>query len=360
MADHSNGVRGGTSLAIRRKFACVIACLLAIFILIVVLHIAFGRTMLSTDEVVRSLLNLTENKGNRQIVWNLRLPRVLVAIAAGAMLGLAGAILQTVMRNPLIEPGLVGVSAGAVLSVVLAMLYLPQAAFADGGISWISLLGGVSAIIIIYWLNGRWDNNGTRLALVGVVTTSILQSVTSLLLLRKQEGLASILLWNFGSLNGRGWTHWNHLWPWGLSLLLLSLVLARRASLLRLGDEAAAGLGLEVNRTKLLLLLVAAALTAASVAAVGAIGFVGLIGPHISARLVGRNPLFLFPASALLSAVLLTMADWAGQSVTLTLTLPGMQHHISSLPVGAVTTLLGAPFFLYLLRKSLVMKRDAG
>ncbi len=357
MVDHPNGVQGRTPLAIRRRFAYATALLLAALAIIVVLHIAFGRTMLSTDEVVRSLFNLTDDKGHRHIVWNLRLPRVLVAFAAGAMFGLAGAILQTVMRNPLIEPGLVGVSAGSVLSVVLAMHCWPQASLANGGISWIALLGGVAAVVIIYWLNGRREGSGARLALTGVVTTSILQSATSLLLLRKQEGLASILLWNFGSLNGRVWDHWNHVWPWGLSLLFLSLLLARRASLLRLGDETAAGLGLAVNRTKLLLLLVAAALTAAAVSVVGAIGFVGLIGPHIAARFVGRNPLLLFPASALLSAVLLTAADWAGQSVTLTLTLPGMQHHISSLPVGAVTTLLGAPFFLYLLRKSLVRKR---
>ncbi|MBD2868473.1 iron ABC transporter permease [Paenibacillus sp. IB182493] len=312
--------------------------------------------MLSMEEVVKSLFNVTDNKGHRHIVWNLRLPRVLVAIAAGAMLGLAGAILQTVMRNPLIEPGLVGVSAGAVLSVVLAMHYWPQALLANGGISWIALLGGIVAVVMIYWLNGQRGNSASRLALTGVVATSILQSATSLLLLRKQEGLSSILLWNFGSLNGRVWDHWNHLWPWGLSLLLLSMLLARRASLLRLGEETAAGLGLSVNRTKLLLLLVAAALTAASVSVVGAIGFVGLIGPHIASQLVGKNPLLMFPASALLSAVLLTAADWAGQSVTLTLTLPGMQHHMSNLPVGAVTTLLGAPFFLYLLRKSLVRK----
>lgn len=357
MADDQNSIRGSQTIALRRRFVITAVLLLAALGLMVVLHIVYGRTMLSTEEVVKSLFNLTEDKGHRHIVWNLRLPRVLVAIAAGAMLGLAGAILQTVMSNPLIEPGLVGVSAGSVLSVVLAIYYLPQMTFSNGNLSWIALFGGVVSVVIIYWLNGKRGNSGARLALIGVVATSILQSATSLLLLRKQEGLASILLWNFGSLNGRVWEHWSHIWPWGLLLLVLSLLLARRASLLRLGDETSTGLGLAVNRMKLLLLLVAAALTAVSVSVVGAIGFVGLIGPHIAAQLVGRNPLYWFLASALLSAVLLTAADWAGQSITLTLTLPGMQHHMSSLPVGAVTTLLGAPFFLYLLRKSLARKR---
>lgn len=338
------------------RFAYAIGILLAALAAIVLLHIALGRTTLSAEEAAKALFDLSDDKGQRHIVWNLRLPRVLVAIAAGAMLGLAGAIMQVVMRNPLIEPGLVGVSAGSVLSVVLAMHYMPHSLWTNGRLSLIALLGGVAAIVMIFLLNGNRRDGGARLALTGVVTTSVLQSATSLLLLRKQEGLSSIMLWNFGSLNGRSWAHWNHVWPWGLALLLLAMLLARQASLLRLGDAAAIGLGLAANRSKLLLLLTAAALTATSVSVVGAIGFIGLIGPHIAARLVGTNPLHLFPASALFSAVLLTAADWAGQSVTLTLALPGMEHHISSLPVGAVTTLLGAPFFLYLLRKALAKK----
>ncbi|WP_373233081.1 FecCD family ABC transporter permease [Cohnella sp.] len=333
------------------RYILVLAVLTALLASILVLHIAFGRTSFSVAEIAKALLNLSEDAGTRHIVWNLRLPRVLVGMAAGAMLGLAGAILQVVMRNPLVEPGLIGVSAGAVLSIVLAMQWWPGTGLTNGGLSWVAMAGGMAAVVIIYLLNGSRGNSGARLALTGIVATSIIQSATSLLLLRNQEGLTSILLWNFGSLNGRVWTHWNYIWPWGLALFGLAMLLVRHASLLRLGDETAASLGVAVNRIKLLLLLVAAALTAAAVSAVGAIGFIGLIGPHIARRLVGSQPLRLFPASALLSAVLLTVADWAGQSITLTFVLPGMEHHLSSLPVGAVTTLLGAPFFLYLLRR---------
>ncbi|MBE1554046.1 iron chelate uptake ABC transporter family permease subunit [Sporosarcina limicola] len=111
-----------------------------------------------------------------------------------------------------------------------------------------------------------------------------------------------------------------------------------------------------MNRTRFILLIVASALTAASVSVVGAIGFIGLIGPHIAALLVGRRPIYLFPISALFAAFLLLASDWIGQSVTLRLPFPGMENNLTSLPVGAVTTLLGAPFFLYLLRKSFVGK----
>jgi len=340
----------------RSSYITILFVLIILLAVLLVLHITFGRTALSVAEIAKALLNLSDDAGTRHIVWNLRLPRVLVAMVAGGMLGLAGAILQVVMRNPLVEPGLIGVSAGSVLFVVLAMQVWPNVMVTNGALSWAALMGGVLAVIVIYLLNGRRGNSGARLALTGVVATSIIQSATSLLLLRKQEGLASILLWNFGSLNGRVWTHWNHIWPWGSALFVLAMLLARYASVLRLGDDIAAGLGLAVHRMKLLLLLTAAALTAAAVSTVGAISFIGLIGPHIAGRLVGFQPLRLFLASTLVSAVLLMAADWAGQSITLTFVLPGIEHHISSLPVGAVTTLLGAPFFLYQLSKTGVRK----
>lgn len=340
----------------QRRFGLVIVLLMLMLAIVMLLHIVYGRTTMSMEEVVRALFNVTDDNGQRHIVWNLRLPRVLVAIAAGTMLGLAGAILQVVMNNPLMEPGLIGVSSGSVLFVVLTMHYLPIGTLHQDWLPFVAMPGGVMTVGVIYLLGGRGASGIARLALIGVVATSILQSITSLLLLRNQEGLATILLWNFGSLNGRVWTQWNHVWPWALIFLTLAMLMAQKASLLRLGDETAAGLGLSVNRTRIVLLLISAALTAASVSVVGAIGFVGLIGPHIAALLVGRNPLYHFPTSALFSAVLLAASDWASQSVTLKLSLPGLEHHVSSLPVGAVTTLMGAPFFLYLLRKSRVMK----
>ncbi|MBN2984520.1 FecCD family ABC transporter permease [Cohnella algarum] len=330
--------------------------LLLLLVGISVLHIAFGRTAFSIEEVVKALADLSDDPGQRHIVWNLRLPRLLVAIAAGFMLGMAGAILQTILRNPLAEPGLIGATSGAVLFAVLWTLYAPAA---NVPLPFAALFGGTLASGAIYFLSRRGGNDAARLALTGAVATSVLQSVTSLLLLRNQEGLATILLWNFGSLNGRSWPHWNLIWPWGLALVLLAMSLARRSALLQLGDSIATGLGLRVNRTRLLLLLIAASLTAASVSVVGAIGFIGLIGPHIAALLVGRNPLFHFPVSGLFSALLLVAADWASQSVSLKLTLPGLEHHVTSLPAGAVTTLIGAPFFLYLLRKTAVKMRGA-
>lgn len=338
-------------------FVLVAGALMAVLTILVLLHLAFGRTSLTMEEVLRVL----QGRGldaHRHIVWQLRLPRALVAMASGALLGLAGAILQVVMRNPLMEPGLIGVSAGAVLTMLLTIRVWPAAAAFNGGMPLIAVAGGLLAIAVLYAINGRSQtNNAPRMALTGVMAASVLQGVNSLLMLRQQEGMASILLWTFGSLNGRVWTHWNIIWPWALALIPCAMLMARQSALLRLGDETATGLGLPLERTRLALLLLAVAMTAVSVSVVGAIGFVGLIGPHIAARLVGSHPLYLFPASALFAGALLTASDWIAQRVTLSFPLPGMEHHVASLPAGAVTTLLGAPFFLYLLRGALRGRR---
>ncbi|GGG03469.1 Fe(3+)-citrate import system permease protein YfmE [Paenibacillus albidus] len=325
-------------------------------ILLFVLHIGLGKTVLTPEEVLRALFNQGAEEGFRHIVWNLRLPRALIAIAAGLMLGTAGAILQVVMRNPLVEPGLVGASSGAVLAAVLWISFATDTLVKAVPLTFVALIGGLGAVLLVNALNAGHSGNGTRLALIGVIVTAILQSAVSLFLLQGQQGLSTIFLWTFGSLNGRGWSSWAVLWPWTVLGLFLSMVYARKAELLQLGDHTATGLGLAVNRSRFMLLIIASVLTAASVSVVGAIGFIGLIGPHIASLLVGRKPLFLFPVSALFSALLLLVSDWIGQSVTLRLPLPGMENHLTGLPVGAVTTLLGAPFFLFLLRRSLVKK----
>jgi iron complex transport system permease protein len=339
----------------RKRQLSILLPLVGIAVLFV-LHIGLGKTMLTPDEVIRALFRHDADEGFRHIVWNLRFPRALVAIAAGMMLGTAGAILQVIMRNPLVEPGLIGASSGAVLMAVLWISYAPNAWTEFIPLPFIALLGGLSAVMLVYAMNARQQGNGARLALLGVILTAILQSATSLLLLKNQQGLSTIFLWTFGSLNGRGWSSWSMLWPWAAIGLLLAMRYTREAEVLQLGDSTAQGLGLSVNRARFILLIIATALTAASVSVVGAIGFIGLIGPHIASLLVGKRPVYLFPVSALLAALLLLASDWIGQSLTLRLPFPGMENHVTSLPVGGVTTLLGAPFFLYLLRKALVKK----
>jgi len=278
------------------------------------------------------------------VVWDLRLPRTLVAVLAGAMLALAGAILQALTGNPLAEPDLTGASTGAVF---FAVLWLSRNLVGwDLGtpgpeLPFIAAAGSLLAGGFVYGLSRARGSSAARLILTGVLVATILRSLTSLLLLRNQNASGSIVLWIIGSLNGRTWVHWDVLWPWALITIPLGLAGAGLANVLQLGDGIAAGLGLRVERARALLLLGAVLLTAGAVAVVGALGFLGVIAPHITRRLVGDDARRVFPLSAALGAGMLLLADLAAR----TLTRP------AELPVGALLALLGAPFLIYLLRR---------
>lgn len=320
--------------------------LLGIFVLFI-LHIGLGKTSLTPEQVMRALFHHGNDEDLHYIVWNLRLPSALIAVAAGLMLGILGPSCRLSCVIRLLEPALIGASSGAVLAAMLWLTFAADPLVQSVPLTFVALLGGWGAVFLVVILNAGHAGNRTRLALIGLIVTAILQSATSLFLLQGQQGLSTIFLWTFGSLNGRSWISWSMLWPWTILGLGLSMMYSRKAELLQLGDATATGLGLKVNRSRMILLIIASGLTAASVSVVGAIGFIGLIGPHIASLLVGRKPLVLFPVSALFSALLLLASDWLGQSITLRLPFPGMENHQTSLPVGAVTTLLGHLFFCF-------------
>ncbi|MDW8212559.1 MAG: iron ABC transporter permease [Roseiflexaceae bacterium] len=337
-------------VGLRLSFVPLLLLSLASVGALVVLHIAIGRVALSPGQVVAALLQTPLEPFHRQIVWDVRLPRALIAPIAGAMLGLSGALLQALTRNPLAEPGLMGVTAGAVLTVVLTLTAtfiwsLPQPA---GELPLVGLAGGLAAGALVYVLSWQGRTDPTRLALTGLLVLGALESLTSIVLhFYGSQISGTALLWIVGSLNGRGWAQWAILWPWALVAVPSGLLCAAMANVLQLGEEPACGLGLPLERTRVLLLAVAALLTATAVAVVGAIGFIGLIGPHLARQLVGSDTRRILPLSALLSAAILQAADIATQSALFS-PLIGPK---SILPVGAVTALLGAPFLLWLVWK---------
>lgn len=236
-----------------------------------------------------------------------------------------------------------GATSGAVLAVVL---WLAQAggAQADPGplLPLIALAGGIVAGGIVYVLGGSRHTVPIRLILTGLLVSAILRSVVSIVLLLHAEQLGGIVLWLIGSLNGRVWVHWDVLWPYGVIAVPLGLACARWANLLQLGDASAIGLGLPVNLARAALLFVATLLAAGAVAIVGGVAFLGLIAPHIARRITGADARRVFPLSMLLGAGLMLAADILAQVALQPI----------SLPVGAVLAVLGAPFFLYLLRRS--------
>jgi iron complex transport system permease protein len=347
-----------------RRFPLFLGLCAVAIVLLIVLHIAVGTLDFAPDQIVRALIGQADDPLHEQVVVGLRLPRALVALVAGAMLGLAGAILQTVTRNPLAEPGLMGVSAGGVLAIVIFIVFgsggSSGAEASDAGLvlPLVGIVGGMGAATVTYLLSYQRGTDPIRLVLTGVLVAGMCSAFTSLLLLWADDyQIQRIIRWTIGSTSGRVWVHWETLYPIALVALPLGLLCAGVANALQLGDSVSRGLGQRVEASRLLLLFAASVLTAGAVAVVGAVGFIGLIGPHMARRIVGGDVRRLFSMSALLTAVLLIGSDIIAR--TLTIGWLGVMTGLdipdtAGLPVGAVTAMLGAPFFLYLLlrRKS--------
>lgn len=334
-----------------RRFWFLLGGSVLLLVVLFTLHVGIGRVQLTPTQVIAALQNQPEEPFHRQIVWELRLPRGLIAAVAGALLGLAGAILQTILRNPLASPELSGVTGGGVLLIALWLLLRPEALDTPPiFLPFLAVFGGLLAGWIVYALSWYGGTRPARLALVGILIGFILSTLVSMIVLIRPSSLGGILIWVIGSLNGRVWSHWEMLYPWALMTLPLGLMSAGLANVLHLGDEIAWGLGVHVERTRLLLFGMAALLTAGAVSVVGALGFVGLIAPHIARQIVGSDARRLFPISLLFGACLLLAADVAAQAITIN---PPFQAAPAraGLPVGAITAFIGAPFFIYLARR---------
>jgi len=277
-------------------------------------------------------------------VTELRLPRLVVALAVGAMLAIAGALLQAVVRNPLASPELTGVSAGAVLAAVVWIGTFGGAAGEVGVVvPLVATAGGSLAGLIVYGIasaGGRTDP--LRLVLTGVLVAGILSAATlvALLLLRRDPDDDALLTWLIGSLELRSWADARVIAPYLILALPLLAVAVPVANLLQLGDGVAGGLGLVAERGRALVLVTAVVLTAGAVAVAGAVGFVGLVAPHLARLLVGGDVRALVPVAALTGALILAAADLLAAAT------PG------GVPVGVFTAALGVPLFLHLLRRS--------
>ena len=298
--------------------------------------LATGSLALSPLDVAAALWSDTPSLA-RDVVRELRLPRALTAFAVGGLLALAGAVLQVLLRNPLADPYVLGVSGGASVAALLAlMLGLPAA-----GVDGMAAAGALAACLLVFALAqgpGGWTP--ARLLLTGVVVAAGAGSVVSLLLaLGDENQLRGMVFWLLGDLSRSG------RWAWLLSLLAvataLGIALGRHLNVLARGALQAAGVGMEVGRMQALLFVGSAVLTGAAVSAAGSIGFVGLVTPHLVRLALGSDHRVVLPASALAGGVLLMTADLAAR----TLIAP------RQLPVGALTALVGVPLFLLLMHR---------
>lgn len=272
------------------------------------------------------------------IVHEIRLPRVVLAILVGACLGVAGLLLQGLVRNPLASPDVIGITGGASLAAV-SFLALGGAALGEAWLPLAALCGALLVALVIIALTGR-GVTPPRLVLIGIGLAAALGAGTTLVLVLSSDTTAmQAYVWLTGSLYAAQWREVAGLAPWALLGLPLALALARRLDVLAFGDELAVGLGAALHGSRLVLLLLAVALAGAAVAFAGGLSFVGLLAPHIARRLAIRSHTGLMPATALVGALIVLYADLLGRIAFLP----------RDLPAGIFVAGIGAPFFIYLL-----------
>ena len=321
-----------------RRVGVIWGILIIALCILSLVAIAVGSAGYSIPEILRALFS-EEKSTIKVIVLNLRLPRLLLAILIGSSLSASGALLQSVMRNPLADPGTIGVSAGAGTAATTILLLFPQL---TNSVPLFAFGGAALACFLIYSMAWKRGVDPTRIILSGVAINSVLGAYNSLLQMMHTDSLEGVLAFMNGSLSGRSWAQVKLLVIYAGIGLVLSFLCIKSANTLQLGDEMAKSLGVKVNLARVCLSAVSAFLAAATVSVAGMIGFVGLVVPHIARLMVGSDYKAMLPTSVLLGGVVLLAADTLGRTVV-----PGME-----IPVGIVMAVVGGPFFLYMLRKA--------
>jgi iron complex transport system permease protein len=314
---------------------------LAVFAVIAVagmgISLIKGAVNIPPFEVIKAI-GVRNSSVQSQIIWNIRLPRTLVGALVGLNLATAGAILQAVMKNPLADPHIIGISSGAGLAGIIVLVLMPKMQYLLTPVAFIGAMGAASLIYILAW---KGNIRPIRMVLAGVAVSAFLSSGTSALLVFYSDRVHGALMWMIGGLTARSWPHLYVILPYSIVGGILAFLGSQRLNVLNLGDEAARGLGLNVELTRLMMTAVAALLAASAVSIVGLLGFVGLIVPHLARLLMGSDYRFLLPASALLGMGVVMLSD----TLARTLFAP------VELPLGIIMAFIGAPFFLYLLRR---------
>ncbi|KAB0285555.1 iron chelate uptake ABC transporter family permease subunit [Vibrio fortis] len=308
--------------------------LLGLLMLMAFSGLFVGAASLSASQVMEHLIAFSNDDF---VIQQYRLPRMLLAISVGAGLGLSGVLVQGVIRNPLASPDLMGISAGAGLAATASFVWFPNAPVSLLPI--FAMCGGVFAAGLIAFLAWWSKPTPAKLALIGIAVSAFLASCIDFLLVTNPIEINTAMVWLTGSLWGRNWEQVPFIWGTLALLLPMALWLAWRLDVLGLGQESATTLGIKPKQIQILALLAAVLLASVSVSVAGTISFVGLLAPHLARLLFGHNHKLLIPASALLGAILVTCADALAR---------GLNPPIE-LPAGVLTSVIGAPYFIFLL-----------
>lgn len=325
------------AVLVRRIFVLIIFAVLAVggFML----SVGMGSVSIPLDEIITVIFG-TGTSTHEQILWNIRLPRTIVAAFVGINLALSGAVLQAIMKNPLADPHIIGISSGAGLAGIIVMLVFPGYEYL---VTPVAFLGAMAAAVVIYILAWKNGIRPVRIILAGVAVSAFLGAGISALMIFHSDKVHGALMWMVGGLAARSWPHVDIIYPYAVAGIILVMLGARHLNILQLGDEIAKGLGLNVELTRIVMTAIAAMLAASAVSVVGLLGFVGLIVPHAARLIIGSDYRFLLPGAALLGAAVVMFSDTFARTA----------FAPTELPVGILMAGLGAPFFLFLLRREL-------
>ncbi|MCG8573006.1 MAG: iron ABC transporter permease [Spirochaetes bacterium] len=315
----------------------VLLFFLGFLVLAIFFSIRFGSTQYSWKEIFHFLFVDTAATKHRILV-KLRVPRALTAGLVGFCLSLAGCLLQGITRNPLASPNIIGVSAGAGLVAVFIFILFPNNYYL---VTPFAFMGAFLTTIMVYILAWKGGASPLRLVLSGIAVASFLSAISNALMIFFPDRVHNVIGFMVGSLSTITWKQVYGLWPYAGGGFLVSYFLADQLNILLLGDETATSLGVKVEKIRLVFIILASLLAAAAVSVVGLLGFVGLIVPHLARLVIGNNARFLIPGSALLGAIVVILCDLIGRVIMRPL----------ELPVGIIMAILGAPFFLFLLRR---------
>ncbi|MFX3618988.1 MAG: FecCD family ABC transporter permease [Sporolactobacillus sp.] len=334
-----------TKVSVRRLWIVTLLLLIGLAI-VFLLSLNLGFTRMSPWKVIQTLFG-GGGAEDSLVLFHFRLPRMVIAMLCGAGIAVAGAILQSITRNDLSDPGILGINSGAGLAVVL-YLYFFQGSTTGLAASSVFLLpiaafaGALIAACLIYFVSWNQGTSPLRLILSGIGLNSAFLAIIIVFQMRMDPSdFTQATIWLSGSIWGSDWNYVLAVLPWTVLLIPLAISQAHKLNILALGDSVATGLGIRTERERIIFLLLSVALAGSSVSVGGGISFLGLIAPHITRRLVGAGHQRVLPISALLGALILLAADTLGRSIWAP----------SEIPVGLVVSAIGAPYFIYLLIK---------
>ena len=309
---------------------------LSLMVLLFGLSIRLGTYTLSFEEIWAAF---QPDDKNYFTLMEYRLPRAVLAILLGGALAISGVLVQSVVRNPLASPDILGINNAAGLVAVSVLMFLPNLAF-----YWMPIfafLGGVLSFVIL-WVVCGFNFRPIKMAIIGVALSALWAAISHYLMLTNPVEINTAMLWLTGSLWGRSWSYLNVVLPWLIVLLPLPFIFCRDLDTLGLGENKASTLGVTVNKVQISVLVLAVALSTTAVAICGPIAFLGLVAPHLARRLVGGRHRTLLPAALIIGALLLQLSD----------ILARVSDPPTELPAGILTAIIGAPYFFYLLMRT--------